>query len=440
VSVADTGFNTGRKLLRKVRLAGLAMTSRPALFRKEAIDFQRHHRQWGEVASLQPLSFKITVWFLAATVAVLVGFLVLAHYARKETAVGYLTPTKGTAKIFAARRGTIREVHVEESEIVREGQPLLTIETDQIAADGVDVNASQLEILGLQRQLLARNIDAEEQRAGPERDRLAAVVRGLEFEISQLRGQIQFQSERLDVAGRDVSSADQLKSKGYMPVVEFRRRQAALLEQKQLLSSLNQQLSAKENQLVEARSSLQQLPTMMAQKVQTLRNELSATEQRMADIKGRGAYVIRAPRAGTVSTLQATVGQNADPQRLQLEIVPENSALQAELFLPARAIGFVQVGQAVRILYDAFPYQQFGSYRGYVTKVSQTILTSSDAAGPIKLNEPAYRVTAVLERADIDAYGKKLPLQPDMLLKADIVLESRSLMSWLMSPLRSVRM
>jgi hypothetical protein len=40
-------------------------------------------------------------------------------------------------------------------------------------------------------------------------------------------------------------------------------------------------------------------------------------------------------------------------------------------------------GQQVRILYDAFPYQKFGTYRGSVTKVSQTILTSNDATGPI---------------------------------------------------------
>jgi hypothetical protein len=66
--------------------------------------------------------------------------------------------------------------------------------------------------------------------------------------------------------------------------------------------------------------------------------------------------------------------------------------------------------------------------------------TSTDAGGPIKLSEPAYRVIAALERPDIDAYGKKVLLQPDMLLKADIILERRSLMSWLTNPLVSVRM
>jgi membrane fusion protein len=416
------------------------MIGQSQLFRSEAVDFQRNHRQWGDAACLEPLSIKLTAWFLTSVAALLVVFLFVAQYARKETAIGYLTPTKGTAKIFAPRRGTIKDIYVGEGESVREGQQLLTIETDQIAADGMDVNATQLETLGLQKNLLATNIKAEEQRAGSERDRLTAVARGLETEIAQLRGQIKLQSERLEVAEGDLSNGDQLKAKGYMTAVELRKRQVAVLEQKQVLSGLQQQLAAKQNQLVEAKASLSQLPTLMAQKVQALRNELSTNEQRIAEIKGRGAYVIRAPTAGRVSTMQATIGQNADPQRLQLEIIPEDSVLQAELFLPARAIGFVETGQTVRIMYDAFPYQHFGTYRGQVVKVSQTILTGSDVAGPIKLNEPGYRVTAALERPDIDAYGKIISLQSDMLLNADIILERRSLISWLTNPFRSVRM
>jgi membrane fusion protein len=413
--------------------------SSQVLFRQEAIDFQQHQRQWGNVASIQPLSTKLVAWFLTASVAILAILLFVAQYSRKETAVGYLTPSTGTAKIFAAHRGTIKEVHVEEGDMVREGQPLLTIETNQIAADGVDVNASMMETLVAQKELLAKNIIAEEQRAGSERERLTALVQGLETEISELQAQVKIQSERLRVAESDVASADQLRSKGYITEVEFKRRWVQMLDQRQGISALKQQLAARENQLTETRFSLRQLPTVMAQKVQTLRSELAATEQRMAEVHGRRAYVIRAPTAGRVSTLQATLGQNADPQRLQLEIIPEHAVLQAELFVPARAIGFIEPGQAIRVLYDAFPYQHFGTYTGRVIKVSQTLLTSTDAAGPIALREPAYRVTAALDRADIDAYGKRIALQPDMLLKADIILEKRSLVSWLMTPLR-VRM
>jgi len=413
---------------------------RPTLFRQEAITFQNNHRLWGDVASLQPLSTKFFAWAIAISSAAIVLFLAMAQYSRKETAVGYLTPTKGTAKIFAAQRGTINQVYVEEGERVAQGQPLLAVDTDQIANDGMDVNFNMLETLLVQRELLKANIAGEERRAISETERLTALLLGLRSEITHIEGQIKTQQERLRVSESDLASAEQLRTKGVMADAEFRRRKLQTLEQKQAESALKQQAAARNNQLSEADFSLRQLPTVMAQKIQILRNDLASVEQRIAEINGRRAYVVRAPTTGRVSTLQSTVGQSVDPQRLQLEIVPEDAVLQAELFVPARAIGFVQPGQAVRILYDAFPYQHFGTYRANVIKVSQTILTGSDARGPIALKEPAYRVTAALDRADIDAAGKKIALQPDMLFRADIILEKRSLVSWLISPFTGIRM
>jgi membrane fusion protein len=82
--------------------------------------------------------------------------------------VGYLTPTSGTSKIFVPQLGTIREIHVSEGERVREGQPLLTISTDQIAANGLDVNATMCDTLRSQKDLLTAQIAAEEQRTKSE--------------------------------------------------------------------------------------------------------------------------------------------------------------------------------------------------------------------------------------------------------------------------------
>jgi membrane fusion protein len=415
-------------------------TPQRSLFRQEAIEFQQHHRQWGELALLQPLSIKIMTWFIAAVVAVLLAFLFLGHYARKETVVGYLTPVAGTSKVFIPQQGTITEIYVQEGQEIKKGQPLFAVETSQIAANGQDVNTTMLDTLESQRNLLTNQIAAEQERTKSEQERLTALIGGLETEISQLQAQIELQNEQIRVSDNLVSSVTGLRTKGYISELEFRQRELAALEQKQKLNSLNQQLASRHNQLTETRYSLHQLPTVMAQKIQSLRSELSTTEQRIAEINGRRAYIIRAGAVGRVSTLQATVGQFADPRRLQLEIVPSDSVLQAELLVPTRAIGFVRPGQKVKMKYEAFPYQKFGTYTGQIIKVSHTIVTSADASGPIALREPVYRVTASLERTDIDAYGEKIPLQADMLLSADIILEQRSLVSWLLDPLLSVRM
>jgi membrane fusion protein len=410
------------------------------LFRQEVFEFQQHHRQWGQIALLQPLSTKILTWFLAAAVSLVVAFLFVGQYARKETAIGYLTPTDGTAKIFASQQGTIKEIYVREGQEVEKEQPLLAVDTSQIAANGQDINASMLATLEAQRKLLTNQIAAEQERMKSERARLDTIIGGLKSEISEILAQIESQNEQIRVSNELVSSVTGLRAKGIVSELEYKKRELSALEQKQRLNSLNQQLAARQNQLAETRYSLEQLPTVMAGKIQSLRSELATTEQRIAEINGRRAYVIRAPAAGRVATVQARVGQFADPRRPQMEIIPSESVLQAALFVPTRGIGFVQPGQKVRILYEAFPYQQFGTYGGRINEISQTILTRSDASGPIELKEPAYRVTVALDRPDIDAYGKRIPLQADMLLRADIILEKRSVMSWFLDPLLSVRM
>jgi membrane fusion protein len=416
------------------------MATQPALFRQEAIDFVHQRQSWGEVVSLQPPSSTILGWALAGVVVFILCFLSIAQYARKETVTGYLTPTSGTARIFVPQQGFIKELHIKEGEKVAEGDPLLTVITSQISANGNDVNATVLAVLAQQRDVVERQIAAEERRTASEHDRLASTVKGIEGETAQLEDQRNIQNERLKLSESFVSTAATLSARGALPAIELKRREQAALEQQQNLAGIDQQITARRTQLTDARHALEQLPTIAAERMRVLRGDLSSIEQRIAEVNGRRAYVIKAPTSGRVSTLQATVGQIADPRHMQLEIIPLDSTLQAQLFFPTRAFGFVRPGQQVRILYDAFPYQKFGTYRGSVAKVSRTILTGNENTGPIALKEPAYRVTVTLARPDIDAYGLKMPLQPDMLLKADVILEQRSLMNWLLDPVLSARM
>ncbi len=409
------------------------------VFRREALEFQQYQRQWGEIVLLQPVSSKLLVWSLTAAVALAIAFLSMAQYARKDTAVGYLTPTAGTAKVLAPQQGVIKNVYVTEGQEVQEGEPLLRVATNQVADDGEDVNAAMLGILTTQKAALSGQIAAEEQRTASERERLTASLSTLVSEASRLNEQVSMQELRIQIGESLVSVAAKLSSKGVMSDLELKRREDTVLEDKQKLASLGQQTASLQDRINETRYSLEQLSTVMASKLQPLRNDLASAEQRIAEINGRRAYVVRAPITGRVSLVQAHVGQAVDPQRLQLEIVPANSVLQAQLFIPARAAGFVRVGQRVRILYDAFPYQKFGTYGGRITEVSQTILTSSDVSGPITLREPAYKVVAALDHPDIETRDTKIPLRPDMLLKADIILEKRTLMSWLVEPLLSTR-
>ena len=410
------------------------------LFRPEAIEYQRHHRRWGKVALLQPVSTKFLSWSLVAAIAAIAVFLCLAPYARKQTVIGYLTPASGTAKILASQDGVIQQVYVRQGQDVRKGQPLLTIGTQQMSADGKSVQDEILSVLTGQKTMLQQQIAAEQTRESAERNRLRTLLRGHATEMTILQEKIATQHDRIKLAESLVISATELHDKGYLSNLEYTRRLSGILEEKQSLSTLNQQVLKLRGEIAEAESSLDQLPATMGEKIQSLRTELSATEQRISETNSRRAYTVQSPVDGYVALLAAAPGQTADPRRVQMEIVPSGSALRAQLFVPARAIGFIEPGERVRVLYDAFPYQEFGTYGGVVTEVSHTMQNAADASGPIRLEQPAYRVTASLDSTSIDARGKRFLLEPDMTLRAEIILEKRPLIRWLLEPLLGTRM
>jgi membrane fusion protein len=409
------------------------------LFRSEAVAFQQQLRRSGEVLLLQPVAAKLLFWSLTAIFALMVAYLALAQYARKETVPGYLAPTAGVAKIFVPRAGTVTTVHVSEGEEVDEDQPLLTVKIDQTTADGQNVDTVLLETLARQKSALGEQIVMQEDRAVSERKRLEAQIAGGRDQIAYLEQQIMVQRERAALAESLVSSVEELRVKGYMSELDYKRRREAYLESTQNLGALGQQLATRRAELAQAAAALEQLPTTIAEKVQALRSQIADAEQRIAEIDGRRAYVVRAPIAGRVSTLQAAVGRAVDTRQPQLSVLPRNGGLEAALFVPTQAIGFVRPGQDVRILFDAFPYQRFGTYGGRVVRVAKTMLTSADVSAPVALQQPAYKVTVELDRQDVTAFGERVPLQPDMLLKADILLDRRPLLTWLLDPLLSAR-
>ena len=119
-----------------------------------------------------------------------------------------------------------------------------------------------------------------------------------------------------------------------------------------------------------------------------------------------------------------------------LTLLPRGGRLEARLFVPTRAVGFVRPGDGVELLYDAFPHQRFGSFRARVRRVASAILAPDEVPSPIVLDESVCTVDAELGEQWVDAFGQRIALKPGMLLDAYILQERRPIMQWLLSPLQ----
>jgi membrane fusion protein len=125
--------------------------------------------------------------------------------------------------------------------------------------------------------------------------------------------------------------------------------------------------------------------------------------------------------------------------------VPSNSKLQATLYAPSRALGFLKPGQAVKIKLDAFPYQKFGVVAGKVVSIADSPVRASESSAGTRLainaetGEPMYTVRVELDKQVIDAYGHEQRLRPGMQLDAEIALDTRRIYEWILEPLLSLR-
>ncbi len=408
------------------------------LFRPEAVTFQRDPLRSAASLPAAPTTGPLTC-LLAAMVCASIGFLASGDYARKETVSGFLVPTVGVSKIYPPRAGLVTAVDVTEGQRVEAGAPLLTVQVGQTDSQGTDVDGAVLQALTHQRAAVLEQIELEQARTAQEGARLRDQVSGLGRETTALQAQLAQQHLRSEVAEEQVTEVRELVAKGYISMVEFKRRQDNYFAQRQNEAALAGQIAEKQGEATQQGHTLEELPGQLAARLSVLRGTEADLEGRLAETSGRHAYQLRAPVAGRISALQARVGLVADPTIPQLAIVPAGSLLVAELLVPARAAGFVAPGQTVRVAYEAFPYQRFGLHGGIVRNVSGTLLRPAEIVGPIAIRDPSYRVTVTLDRQSIEAFGREFPLGADMALKADIVFDRRSLLDWVLDPIRSLR-
>lgn len=411
--------------------------TRATLFRSEAVAAQAASA--GGALGLVPIGWSLLILFLTVIVGAAIGFAAVAGYARKEAATGLLVPSKGIVRVVPPRSGVVDALSVQDGQPVAAGAPLFTLGAEHGMAGGRTLDLATLAAIDRQAELMQEQIAAEERQNATERRRLSLSVENLERQIAELEEQRAIQERRASLAADRLGAARELRSRGFVSEASLKEREEAWLSQKQNVTALTQQTSARRNELSEVRHQLEQLPARHAEKVAQIRQQLADNSQKRAEAEARRTQVVQAPVAGRVTALQAVVGQAVEPSKPALSILPEDAELKAELFVASRAIGFVEAGQRVRLLYDAFPFQRFGAYWGRVESVSETVIAPADLAGPMTLREPSYKIVVALERQTVDAFGRQVPLQPNMALTADIILEERSLLEWLFEPVLSAR-
>jgi membrane fusion protein len=405
------------------------------LFRKEMLE-HRADRLHGDVSIAIPVSWQAIGFMLLAALAAAFLFLLFAGYTRVEIVSGMVVPDRGIAPIMPTRPGIVAAVSVVEGQQVAAGAPLAEIRAEEILTAGGTLPGRSLEAVEQQYAGLAGQSAATFAAAAAEQARLTAQIRGLTEELASVDRQLGVQSDLVASAVNEVALVQDVARRGYISRRDVLAREETLMVRRQQLAQLQQLRSGKTASMAEARRSAEQARAAAAVQAAELTTSRGALAQRRADAQAGQGYRLTAPVAGTVTAVTARVGQAATAQRPLMTIVPANAELQVELYVPTRASGFVAPGQQVRLSFDAFPFQRFGTVKARVLGISGATIAREDGRGTMV---PVYLATAQLERPWISTFGKRRRLLPGMTLEARIVTERQSLLAWLFEPLIAVR-
>lgn len=404
------------------------------LFRKEAV----HHatrRLAGEVVLASSVRSRVLAGLAGGVVLVAVLFAATASYARKETVTGWLTPSDGMIRLAARQGGVVSDIHVTEGQMVTVGQSVATVSLSQ-ALEGGDSFAALSRSLEAQGTAAQARADSAMASLGAEQRQLQARRAALGRELAETRRRIDLQAQRVEFARAEVTRAETIAAQGFLPRRELEARRSALLSTEEEGSQLAAQVLAYERDIGEVDARLAAIPIDIRAARADAASTRAGLDQQVTQTEAQATYRVVASVAGRVAALPLDRGQTAQPGAVVAVLTAGDSPLEAELYAPSRAAGFVREGQEVRLMYQAFPHQKFGVGEGRVISVSRTVLAPSEVSIPgLQVQEPVFRVRVRLDKGSVAAYGETMPLQPGMLLTADVVIDRRSLLEWLLDPL-----
>ena len=234
----------------------------------------------------------------------------------------------------------------------------------------------------------------------------------------------------------------------------------------QLLVEQQKELRVQKSHLLEAEAAVAAIRETRRQAEaeyrRTLSDELAKAEQKAsgltqellkAEQKTR-LLQLTAPVDGMVQQLAIhTVGGVVTPAQALLVVVPSDSRLEIEAMVSNRDIGFVHPGQEAEIKIDTFNFTRYGLLQGKVLSVSQDAIVrdrprerpedrgqgAANETSEPKGQELNYSARISLDRRQMQIDERLVNLSAGMAVTVEIKTGSRTILSYLLSPLLRYR-
>ncbi|MCU6665918.1 MAG: HlyD family efflux transporter periplasmic adaptor subunit [Silvania sp.] len=402
------------------------------LFDDEVADAARVHRLENYHRS------RISAGLIWSIVALVLGFVIWAMYFHIDEvarAHGEVIASSRVQIIQTVDGGVLSELHVKEGDHVKAGQILARLDPTRVEAAAGEVDAR---IVGLRARIARLRAESTGQSTprfpsdpGPALREQADIERALFLQRRQsLQEDITALQTAVNLANQKLNLVNGLERSGDVSTSERLNAQRDLNDARaRLLGRRNKFLDDSRADLTKAEDELSQTLQQMAGRRQQVHDTV---------FTAMGPGIVKNVR---VTTLGGVLRAGDEI----MQIVPSDDALIIEAKVLPADIARVQVGLPATVRLDPFDYTIYGALQGEVIYVSADTLKENTQRG----EEIYYRVHVRLknhaegqsDRQEDGQFvrsttGRQLDILPGMTSQLDIRTGDRTLMDFLLKPLR----
>ena len=330
-----------------------------------------------------------------------------------------LTPEGGMNPIQSSFAGVVAEPPVEEGAEVAEGDVLFAIRSRE-------VQSWQTEWIQLDEDLIEIK-DRQEASAKVHESKVLA----LESQVRQFESELQYHENYRARYQEVLGKIRELNRSGVVSPLEVLNYELGLAAAERDVATAK--LTLEQTKLDQRILQTQRDAEIVSERIERNKTEvrLDALDELLANAE-RDVVYLKAPYSGMV--LSVSVKRQGDVVEVGQElcqIARSDSRPRARLTVAQEGVPRLEVGQPVKLYFDAFPYQRYGTVKGRLAWLSPAAVVSSSGREFVAIVQPnAYA---------IPANGDLALLRVGMEGEARIAVGKRTLIEYAFEPLRKLR-
>lgn len=410
-----------------------------------------------------PRVARITLYCVVALIGAAITWATLSHVDVIVTAPGKLISTHPNIVVQPLETSIVREIHVKVGDVVKRGQPLATLDPTFSQAD---VDQLRTKVAALDAAI--KRLDAEMDGGGDfintipaNSDELIqhklyserksfydASLRNYDAQIASAQANLKTSQveetllkQRLETLKTIEGIRNTLMEKELGSRLSFLLSHDSRLDVERSLSSVLGSEVDDAHRLDKAQAERQVfIDDFRRNAYQDLVDTLAkrngyAEDLRKAELRRKLIVLTAAADAVVLEIANKSVGSVVREAETLFSLVPRDAPLQAEINVDGKDIGRVAVGQSVRLKFDAFPFQKYGTGSGIVRVVSRDSFTPDAKEERPGHTAPYYRVLVNVTDLQLHGFAQKFQMIPGMTVTAELNAGSRSVISYFLYPL-----